>query len=110
MSFCVEYQANDGSTETLTFGNEAAAARFASTKKVARVLPAEGDAPDVAVRQLAPRGKARPHKVPKAKRPVAKSIANLVPKKVPAERPQGQGPSLMASILAMLSKKEEKAA
>lgn len=101
MSFRVEYQANDGQIETLTFGNEAAAQRFASTKKLAVVTPCEGDAPDVAVKQLAPRGLAKPRKAPKARKPAAPRAAP----KAPAERRQSQGPSLMASIMAMLSKK-----
>jgi hypothetical protein len=110
MSFCVEFQANNGQVETIVFGNEDAAKRYAATKKLAMVLPAEVDAPDAVVKKLAPRGKARPKAKRRDKKP-AKSIEGLVPKKAPVERPKAPGFSLGEFLAERLAKKaEEKAA
>ena len=107
MSFSVEYQANNGQLETIVFGNEAAANRFASTKKLAVVTPVEVEAPDAAVKQLAPRGKARPPAKRRAKKPATPRVA--------AERTAPVASGGFSSALAdflreRLAKKEEKAA
>ena len=108
MSYRVEYQANNGKFETLVFGNEEAAKKFASTKKLAAIEPVADDAPDVAVKQLAPKGKAltlarkaRAHKARlEGKKPAAA--------KSPAERaiPAPSGFSLTDFLRERLAKKE----
>ena len=108
MSYRVEYQANNGQFETVIFGNEEAAGRFASTKKYACVLPADADAPDVAVKQLAPKGKAltlaRKARARKARLEGKKPAAA----KSPAERaiPASSGFSLTDFLRERLAKKE----
>lgn len=97
MSFSVEYQANNNEFETIVFGNEQAANRFAATKKLAVVIPVDADAPDVAVKQLAPRGKARP----KAKRRERKPVEC----RLPGVAPETSGPSMTAQLVALFSKK-----
>jgi len=111
MSFSVEFQANDGQFETVIFGNEEAARRFASTKKYACVLPADADAPDVAVKQLAPKGKAltlarkaSARKARLAGKKPAKSIEGLVKKSTP--RPVAAGPSLTDFLVARMAAKK----
>ena len=105
MSYRVEYQANNRQIETLLFGNEEAANRYAATKKLATVSLDGDDAPDVAVKNLAPRGKARPtskrrDKKPHAPRPTVES----------APRPTPPGTALGDFLRERLAKKEEKAA
>lgn len=58
-SFCVQYKTKNGLTETLVFGNENVAKNFAKTQCTAKILVTEISAPNVTIKVLAPRGRAR---------------------------------------------------